>query len=45
MAKVNEDFLKLSGGYLFPEIARRTKKMAGKESWRKGIETWYRQYN
>ena len=26
MAKVNEDFLKLSGGYLFPEIARRTKK-------------------
>lgn len=26
MAKVNEDFLALSGGYLFPEIARRTKK-------------------
>ena len=26
MAKVNEDFLSLSGGYLFPEIARRTKK-------------------
>ncbi len=26
MAKVNEDFLKLSGGYLFPEVARRTKK-------------------
>ena len=25
MAKVNEDFLALSSGYLFPEIARRTR--------------------
>ena len=25
MAKVNEDFLRLASGYLFPEIARRTK--------------------
>ena len=25
MAKVNEDFLELASGYLFPEIARRTK--------------------
>ena len=25
MAKINQNFLKLSGGYLFPEIARRTR--------------------
>ena len=25
MAKVNDNFLKLNGGYLFPEVARRTK--------------------
>ena len=41
MAKVNEDFLKLSGGYLFPEIARRTRawqeKNPGEKILRLGI--------
>ena len=41
MAKVNEDFLKLAGGYLFPEIARRTRawqeKNPGEKVLRLGI--------
>ena len=27
MARVNENFLKLNGGYLFPEVARRTRAL------------------
>ena len=41
MAKVNDDFLKLASGYLFPEVARRTKawqeKNKGEEVLRLGI--------
>ena len=41
MAKVNENFLKLASGYLFPEIARRTKawqeKHPGEKILRLGI--------
>ncbi len=41
MAKVNDDFLKLASGYLFPEVARRTKawqeKNKGQEVLRLGI--------
>ena len=35
MARVNENFLKLNGGYLFPEVARRTKAWSEKN---KGVE-------
>ena len=41
MAKINENYLKLKAGYLFPEIGRRVREFAqanpGKEIIRMGI--------
>ena len=42
MTYINENYLKLTAGYLFPEIGRRVKKFCERKPFRKGHSVGHR---